>query len=228
MAITGDFLTTREVSDLLGVEARHVRGLAETGSITRVARGIFDRTSVERYRAERGSGRTRTWAEHTAWGAVAELSGAAPLGLGDTQRYRLRAHLLEITDPTELAIRMRDRATVTTWSGHRSVVARVREELVIPGRQRLGLVEDATVVDGYIHTDRIADLVSRYRLMADPAGSITLRCTSMDTDFVKHLATFNRTLAAVDAATSLDPRERGVGEQTLIGRLELFRENARR
>ena len=55
-----DLLTTREVSDLLGVEARQVRNLAEAGSIERVARGVFDRQSVERFRAERGSGRTRT------------------------------------------------------------------------------------------------------------------------------------------------------------------------
>lgn len=223
----GDFLTTQEVSDLLRVEARQVRVLAETGSITRVARGIFDRTSVERYRAERGSGRTRTWAEHTAWGAIAMLSNAAPLGLGDVQRSRLRATLREITDPTELAIRLRDRATVTTWSGHRSVFERVREELVVPGRQRLGLVEDDAIVDGYIATAGIADLVRRFRLVEDTTGSITLRYTGMDIDFVNYLAAFNRTLAAVDAATSLDPRERGVGEQTLVGRLELFRENDR-
>lgn len=228
MAIRGDFLTTQDVSDLLGIEARQVRLLAETGSITRIARGIFDRRSVERYRAERGLGRTRTWAEHTAWGAIAELSNAAPLGLGDSQRSRLRATLREIHDPTDLTIRLRDRATVTTWSGHRSVHERVREELVIPGRQRLGLVEDDTIVDGYIHADQIADLVRRYRLSEDPTGSITLRYTSMDIDFIKYLATLNRTLAAVDAATSLDPRERGVGEQVLVRRLDLFRENARR
>ncbi|SKB05397.1 type IV toxin-antitoxin system AbiEi family antitoxin domain-containing protein [Aeromicrobium choanae] len=228
MAFRGDFLTTQEASDLLGVEARQVRVLAEAGDIVRVARGIFDRTSVERYRAERGTGRTRTWAEHTAWGAVALLSGAAPLDLGDTQRYRLRATLLDITDPSELAIRLRDRATVTTWSGHRSVNERVREELVIPGRQRLGLVEDAAIVDGYVHTSRIADLVRRCRLREDTTGSITLRHTSMDIEFINYLATLNRTLAAVDAATSLDPRERGVGQQALIQRLELFRENARR
>lgn len=227
MASRGDLLTTQEVSNLLGVEARQVRVLAETGSITRVARGIFDRTSVERYRAERGSRRTRTWAEPTAWGAIAILSGAAPSGLGDVQTYRLRATLREITDPTELAIRLRDRATVTTWSGHRSVIGRVREELVIPGRQRLGLVEDDNVVDGYIHADRLSDLVRRYRLGEDTTGPITLRYTTMNIDFVTRLAHLNRTLAAVDAATSLDPRERGVGEQVLIRRLELFRENVR-
>ncbi|GAA6527974.1 hypothetical protein [Intrasporangium sp. DVR] len=227
MAIRGEFLTSQEVAHLLGVEARQVRVLAQTGSITRVARGIFDRTSVERYRAERGSGRTRTWAEETAWGAIAMLSGAAPQGLGDVQTSRLRATLREITDPTELAIRLRDRATVTTWSGHRSVIERVREELVIPGRQRLGLVEDDSTIDGYIHSDRSAALVRRHRLSEDTNGSITLRRTSTDIDFITYLAAFNTTLAAVDAATSLDPRERGVGEQLLASRLELFRENVR-
>lgn len=227
MAISGAFVTTQEASALLGVEARQVRLLAERGSVTRVARGIFDRTSVERYRVERGSGRTRTWAERSAWGAIAMLSNAAPLGLGDVQRYRLRAALREITDPTELAIRLRDRAFVTTWSGHRSVFERVRAELVVASRERLGLVKDDAIVDGYIHTDRIADLVRRFRLVEDTTGSITLRHTGMDIDFAKYLATFNRTLAAVDAATSLDPRERGVGEQALANRLELFRENDR-
>lgn len=225
MATRGDFLTTQEVSDLLGVEARQVRVLAESGSIARVARGIFDRTSVERYRVERGSGRTRTWAERTAWAAIAMLSNAAPLGLGDVQRYRLRATLREITDPTDLAVRLRDRATVTTWSGHRSVAERLREELVVPGRQPLGLTEDDAIVDGYVDTASIADLVRRFRLVEDTTGSITLRHTGMDIDFVKHLAGFNRTLAAVDAATSLDPRERGVGEKNLASRLELFRDN---
>jgi len=228
MASRGDFLTTQEVSDLLGVEARQVRVLAETGSITRVARGIFDRTSVERYRAERGSGRTRTWAERTAWGAIAMLSGMAPLALGDVQTYRLRATLREITDPSDLAVRLRDRATVTTWSGHRSAIDRVRQELVIPGRGRLGLVEDDTIVDGYIHADRIADLVRRYRLVEDTTGAITLRYTHMDIDFITRMTKMNRTLAAVDAATSLDPRERGVGEHVLVRRLDLFRENVRR
>lgn len=227
MATRSDFLTTQEVSDLLGIESRQVRGLAESGSITRIARGIFDRTSVERYRVERGSGRTRTWAEHTAWGAIAMLSNAAPVNLGDTQRSRLRATLREINDPTELAIRLRDRAIVYTCSGHRSVVERIRKELVVPGRQRLGLVEDDTAVDGYVHADQIADLVHRYRLTEDPTGSIVLRSTRMDIEFVRYLADFNRTLSAVDAATSLDPRERGVGERNLLSRLVLFRENGR-
>lgn len=224
----GDMLTLSEAAAALGVSERRAQQMAENGQITRVARGLFDRASVERHRAERGTGLTRSWAEHTAWGAIAMLSNAAPLGLGDTQTYRLRATLREITDPTDLAIQLRDRATVTTWSGHRSVTDRIRQDLVVPGRKRIGLVEDDTLVDGYIHTDDVHDLVRRNRLSQDTTGTITLRITSMDIDFVKYLAAFNRTLAAVDAATSLDPRERGVGERVLVGRLELFRENSRR
>lgn len=231
MPTSGDFLTTGEVSDLLGVEARQVRVLAETGSISRVARGIFDRASVERHLAARGSGRTRTWAERTAWVAIAMLSGPVGgvlLDLGDVQTYRLRAALRDMTDPSELVIRLRDRASVTTWSGHRSVNERIRGELVIPGRQRLGLVEDDAVVDGYTQVDHVADLASRYRLRRDTAGSITLRHTSIDLDFIEHLTTVSRTLAAVDAATSLDPRERGVGEDVLNDRLAWFRDDAQR
>ncbi len=73
------------------------------------------------------------------------------MGLGDTQTYRLRANLREITDPTDLTVQLRSRATVYTCSGHRSATDRVRKDLVIPGRKRLGLVEDDTAVDGYIH-----------------------------------------------------------------------------
>ena len=224
----GDMLTLSEAAAALGVSERRAQQMAENGQITRVARGLFDRASVERHRAERGTGLTRSWSEQTAWGAIAMLSNAAPLGLGDTQTYRLRATLREITDPTDLAIRLRDRATVTTWSGHRSVTDRIRQDLVVPGRKRIGLVENDTLVDGYIHTDDVHALVRRNRLRQDTTGTITLRITGMDIDFVKYLAAFNRTLAAVDAATSLDPRERGVGEQVLVGRLELFRENSRR
>lgn len=226
---TSDMLTLSEAALRLGVSERRAQQLAENGQIIRVARGLFDRASVERHRAERGKGLTRTWAEHTAWGAIAMLSSLSPMGLGDVQRHRLRSTLLQITDPAELAIRLRDRATVTTWSGHRSVTDRIRQELVAPDRKQIGLVEDNTVVDGYIHTDNVHDLVHRHRLSQDTAGSITLRVTnSVAVDLFKHMPAFSRTLAAVDAATSLDPRERGVGEQVLVGRLKMFRESSRR
>lgn len=224
-----DMLTLSEVALRLGVSERRAQQMAESGQITRVARGLFDRASVERHRAERGAGLTRTWAEHTAWGAIAMLSQLAPFGLGDTQTYRLRATLREITTPIELALRLRDRARVTTWAGHRSVTERIGKNLVVPGRKPLGLVEDHTLVDGYVHTDDLDGLVRRYRLARDDAGSITLRVTdSVAIYHFQKLPAFMRTLAAVDAATSLDPRERGAGERVLADRLASFRENSPR
>ena len=196
-------MTTEEVCAFLGVEGRRVRALAEGRFITRVAHGVFDRTSVERYRTQRGSGRTRTWAPHTAWGAIALLSNAAPVGLDDVHWYRLRATLRDITDPADLAVRLRDRAIVATYSGvDHAVIDGVRRGLVVPGRKRLGLAEDDTVVDGYIQEDQVGDLVHRYRLVEDPNGPVTLRYTHMHIGFIEYLANFNRTLAAVDAATS--------------------------
>lgn len=222
-------LTLSEAALSLGVSKRRAQQMAESGQITRVARGLFDRASVERHRAERGAGLTRTWAEHTAWGAIAMLSQLAPFGLGDTQTYRLRAILREITGPVELAVRLRDRATVTTWAGHRSVADRLGEDLVVPGRKPLGLVENDSLVDGYVRTDEVDDVVRRYRLTPHDTGTITLRVTdSVAVDRFKRSPAFMRTLAAVDAATSLDPRERAAGERVLASRLDVFRESSRR
>lgn len=229
MVMGRDMLTVSEVADLLGLTHQRVNRLAASGAFTRIARGLFDRTSVERYRAQRGRGRHRSWAEHTAWGAIALLSGAAPTGLGETQVSRLRAALREIVDAADLAARLRNRATVTTWSAHRSALDRIRADaaLAAPGRERLGLVEDGNLVDGYIRAGDLDALVHRYQLVEDPRGAITLRATTVDLDAIRSLSALSSTLAAVDASTSLDPRERGVGELGLSRRLELFRDNVR-
>ncbi len=54
-------------------------------------------------------------------------------------------------------------------------------------------------------------------------GSITLRYTYNGHRLIMYLVSLDRTLAAIDAATCLDPRERGVGEHALVHRLEFFR-----
>jgi hypothetical protein len=229
MIDSNDYLTTQEVCELLGVEARQVRSLAEHDNITRIAHGVYERTSVERYRAERGTSRTRAWSEHTAWGAIALLSHKATAGLPDTQEYRLRAALRQITDPTELVARLRDRATVTVCAGHRSVFEPVRSALVIPDRTRLGLVDDNSRVDGYIQNSHVGALLRKHDLDDGiNAGAVTLRATDEPIARIAQLAEMSSTLAAVDAATSLDPRERTAGEEALARKLDVYRDNTRR
>ena len=63
----------------------------------------------------------------------------------------------------------------------------------------------------------------RYALRADASGPYLLRATNFDLDVVTHLAETSTVLAAVDAAGSLDSRERGVGQAALTETLERFR-----
>ena len=221
MALSDELMRTTEAAARLGVTVRHFNVLVESGQITRVGAGLIDRASVERYLASRSGGRTRVWAEHTAWGAIALLSGEKALWLGQVQRSRLRSALRQLTGTDDLLTRLRDRAQVTTYTGHRSVADRLRHDVITADRSRMGLVEDATVIDGYLAADDLDNAVHRYRLRENASGTITLRATTFDLDTVRRLA-HGRALEAIDAATSLDPRERGLGEQALSTLLETF------
>lgn len=215
MADRGDLVTTKEAARLLGVSTRRIQQLADSPALDRVARGLLERASVERYLAAHTAGRTRAWAEHTAWGVIAVLSGDEAGWLGQTQTSRLRARLREITDVEDLLTRLRHRAAVNVYTGHRSAAGRLNESLIGAPRSRLGLVDDATGVDGYLATSRLDEVVRRYGLRPDGGGWVVLRATGFDLDVVRHLASHADVLAAVDAATSIDPRERGVGQRAV-------------
>jgi hypothetical protein len=59
-------------------------------------------------------------------------------------------------------------------------------------------------------------------LRADASGPVTLRVTGFDFDHVRALVDTS-VVAALDAATSFDPRVRGVGRRTLAELLESYR-----
>lgn len=224
MASDQAFVSTVEAARALGVTVQHVRRLADSGELTRVARGLIDRDSLERYLAERQGGRTRVWAEHTAWGAIAMLSGMYADWLGPTQASRVRAWLREIPDPADLVAQTRDRAGVHIYTGHPSALRRLLDELVTTDASGLGLVDSRPdSVDGYLPADRLGSTVRFFGLRADPAGNVTIRATHFDIDVVRDLTIQGVVLAALDAATSRDPRERGVGERALAHALDRFR-----
>jgi hypothetical protein len=226
MSSTGDFLTTEEAATTLGVTVQQVRRLADGGELVRLARGLIDRASLDRYLAERQGGRTRVWAEHTAWGAIAMLSGMAfAVWLGPAQGSRIRSTLRAMTDPDELVVRCRERAAVARYSGHSSALGRLQQELVIADRSGLGLVNTSSgQIDGYLAADSLESLVSWLGLVEDPRGHATLRATTFDIEVVQDLAAHGGVVAALDAATSLDPRERGVAERVLRDALDRHRQ----
>ena len=214
-----------EAAALLGVSVRHTRRLADDGHITMSARGLIDLASVHQYLAIRqGKTTGRAWSEETAWGAVALLSGVDVEWLGAVQRSRLRGTLREI-DSVDLARRSRNRAKVQRFSGHESAAARLRADLVVPNRDALGLVSvgEQQGADGYVAADQVDRLVAKYALREDPAGAYVLRATHFDLETVRRIASAAHTLVALDAAASLDPRERAEGHRILTERLDAFR-----
>ncbi len=225
MAARSDLVTTEEAARLLGVTIQRVNKLLESGELSRVARGVVDRHSVERYRSEGRGGRTRVWAEHTAWGAIALLSGEHRAHwLGQVQNSRLRAALRETTEADELVVRLRGRATTHVYAGHPSVAARLRQDVSSSAAELIGLTTSQTEVDGYLwSTDALDNVVRRYALREDAAGGFTLRVTGFDRVVVGRLLRTSRVLAALDAASAVDPRVRGVGARVLDESLERFR-----
>ncbi len=218
-----EFLTIEETASTLEVSTRHVRRLADTGAIDRVARGLVDRGSVDRYLQSQRMGRTRTWAEHTAWGAVAMLAGQDAPWLGATQTSRLRQSLRDLTEVDELLTRTRDRAQVRIFEAHRAALPRLRDVVALSNTQALGLTDAADAsIDGYLATSDLDRISRDLSLRADPTGPVTLRVTCFDFEQVRTLVNTS-VVAALDAATSTDPRLRGVGRRALAESLEAYR-----
>ncbi len=218
-----DFLTIEETASTLGVSTRHARRLADSGAVTRIARGLIDRGSVDRYLQSQRQGRTRAWAEHTAWGAVAILSRQHADWLGATQASRLRSTLREINDVEELLTRMRDRSQVHTFEAHRAALPRLRELITSTNLRLLGItdaIDDG--LDGYLAEADRDTVVRNLGLRADAGGAVVLRTTGFDFDRVRELVS-TTTVAALDAATSTDPRLRGAGRRALGKLLETHR-----
>ena len=225
--MAGEFLTFDETASALGVSIRHARRLADSGAVDRIARGLVDRRSVDHYLYSQRQGRTRSWAEHTAWGAVALLSGSDADWLGATQASRLRATLRELDGADDLLTRLRDRTRVHTFLAHPAAHTRLRELIVPSDYGLVGLSgASAAQVDGYLPEADLDTVVHDHALRADVSGTVVLRTTGFDVDQVRALVA-TPTVAALDAATSTDPRVRGVGLRVLVERLESFRVHAR-
>lgn len=212
-----------EAAERLGVSTRRVQHLVADGSLRQVARGVIDETSVERWIAVRGESHERAWAEATAWGAVALLSGADADWMGERQRSRLKARLRGLS-AADLVERTRERAVVTRYRAHSSAGKYLLAELVYPVdvAGQLGLA-DTNDIDGYLAADDVPGVVSRHGLTRDEEGRVALRATTVDLGLVRDLSGRGVVLAALDLAESLNVRERRAGLDALDQALEAFR-----
>lgn len=209
------FLALAEAADRIGESQRQARNLA--AQIRLVARGVIDADSVSTFLRNRGQVARRVWSEETAWAAIGLLASEDISWLGATQVSRLRKQVSGM-DAAELTSRIRNRATVHRFDGHRSATSGVAEQLV----SGAALIGDLTVerdVDGYLDENRLANLVDRFRLRSISDGAITIRATHHLAKAKNIAARDAELLAAVDLATSVDAREREAALAVLADRV---------
>lgn len=216
-------MSVSEAAERLGVSTRQVQHLVASGELRALARGIVDRTAVERLLAVRGGSHTRAWSEPTAWGAISLLSGGDARWMGSAQQSRLRSRL-RATTSGELVAKARGRAEVTRYRAHSSSGQHLLGVLVHATNTagRLGLAE-TNDIDGYIASQDVAGVVRAHGLIRDDDGRVVLRATTMNLGIVRDLANRALVLAGLDLAESLDPRESRAGLEALDQALEDFR-----
>jgi hypothetical protein len=144
---------------------------------------------------------------------------------------------------TDLVAASRNRSVVGRFAGHRAAAGRLSlesatvERRELPGLAgRVDAVGQPAVVssDWYVGARDQADLVLTYQLRADARGDFVLRAVKTDAGAEGRGVTLSlvaelmedEVLVAVDAATSQDPRERGVAMRILGEALEQFRAGA--
>lgn len=224
MATKDELVSVEEASRLLDVSTQHVRRLADSGALARVARGVIDRASLDRYLNAQRRGRTRAWAEQTAWGAIALLAGSDTDWLGPSQTSRIRRTLRDLDEPSDLLVRLRDRASTQTYTAHRAALSRLRAIIAVSDPTMLGIVNaNGSSLEGYIAADALEATVRDLALQQAATGNVTLRATRFDFARVESIVTGSAVVAALDAATSMDPRIRGAGERSLGSALRAYK-----
>lgn len=210
-----------DAAKLLHVTDKQVQHLGRIGDLAYVARGLLDSGSVQALHDRRQGRHTRGWSSRTAWAATALLSQSDAAWLGQAQVSRLKSRLRDI-DSAHLVSATRNRARVGRFAGHQAVARRLDREAGAWARRALPqLVSPGHVEEGdwYVDGRHVAHLIERYGLVPDIGGPYTLRVVETDDDVTPELLAdligHADVLAALDAATTRDPRERGVAIRNL-------------
>ncbi|MGA8256681.1 MAG: hypothetical protein WB767_08915, partial [Nocardioides sp.] len=133
----------------------------------------------------------------------------------------------------DLVAATRNRALVGRFTGHQSAAGRLGESSAVERRALPGLVgqDRHAGTDWYVDSRHEDHLVQTYGLRPNPRGDFVLRAVKTEDrpeaegvtlDLVVALM-LDDVLAALDSATSEDPRERGVATQVLDDVLYRFR-----
>ena len=209
-------LSTAQVAARLGVSQRQVQRLVAAGQLP-LTRRVGRTELVDAAAAQRLTStvrrRGRPWREPTAWAALWLLSGFATDWVDGQTIVRLRQRLASTT-PEGLVWACRRRADATCYRASSSFCDDIRELICLTGASALRPERDlmsppSDRVDGYCHAFDRETLVSRFFLVEDPGGNVTLRSTQFVQ--VLKMPAVPPVVVGLDLMESSDPREQTAG-----------------
>lgn len=217
-------MTVSEASKRLGVTTRAVRFLLQTGRLIGTGTAgrsiLIDAASVERLAAS-GTRQGRAWRPHTAWAALALLSGHDAPWLEVSPKARLKKSL-RIMTANDVYILSRDKAVTTRYRAVPEAVTMVDEYLIPSGgaamrdeetAARFGLTGGGGYAEGYLIKGDASPLVASFGLVEDPQGNVTIHEVESEEAFTDDRAPV--AAIAVDLMDSLTTRERSAGIRVL-------------
>lgn len=217
----GAILSTKEVSERLGISTRRARELATQGTLESVGDGVrlyVTEESVRRFQSHsRRPG--RLFSPRIAFAALYMLSGEEPVWLKAAEKYRLRKNLSTMDVP-RLSNLCAKRAMIRDFWCRDSRLIRVSQSIRVSAATG-SLAEDFDLteslnVEGYISEGSLQDLITRAKLRSDfRPTNVRLHVTLFMPPGEGHMPIG---VCAADLAESLDVRERSAGER-MIGRL---------
>jgi excisionase family DNA binding protein len=220
-----EMLPVSDAADVLGVNRSRVRALIASGTLDAEKVGgvwLVDRTSVaRRNRGQASAG--RPFSPANAWALLFAASGEElPLGLGPSERWRVR-RALESYGLNALRPRLARRAEPATyWALPGELRAlRDRDGLVLSGASAaavhdLGLV-GANAIDAYVPARLALSLRREHALeaMSGPESNVILRVVPDDAWLLDGRRFAPLAKVAVDLATYADPRAARVGAEVI-------------
>lgn len=207
-------LSTAQAARNLGVSQRQVQRMVRRGALPgRTTAGgakLVDALAVTQTARQRAC-RGRPWSPATAWAALIGPRDADWLNQATRKRLERR---LEEAPVEELVIKLTVKAQRKAYRAGASFLDDVLAELVPTGVSALDEVDTELTpsrdrVEGYLHPDRLDDVVRRYHLVEDPNGNVVLHLTDFESVLRgKHVPA---QVIGADLAVSFEARERAAG-----------------
>lgn len=221
---SADAMTTREVSERLGITQVSVRQLINSRQLevsgTAGRNILIDRASVERL-ASAGTRQGRPWTARTAWAALALLSGQNPTWISSSEKSRLKSRLVSL-DAASVARLSRAKDRTCRYRATPDALVALHDHLIASGASAMrdedtaatfGMTGGTGLAEGYVMAGDAEALADAFGMVKDPAGNAIIHEVELAEPFSEGRAPV--AAIAVDLMASLATREKSAGRRII-------------